>query len=61
MTFKNCPRMPLTVDLAKDEGRVGEFILQGDRLFQSGLDPKFEIKFAIDGTVLNGVRASRAG
>jgi hypothetical protein len=59
--LQNCPQTPFTVDLAKNDGKVGEFWLACDSAFQSGQGPKFEIKFIVEGTAPTGVSSSRSG
>lgn len=53
--------MPFAVDPSESEGSVGNFILQCGGAWQSGPGPKFEIKFAIEGTAPNDVKTSMAG
>ena len=58
---QNVPQLPLTVDVNKNEGKIGEFWLACESTFQSGPGPKFEVKFLIEGTAPNGVSSSRSG
>ncbi|KAH7143637.1 hypothetical protein EDB81DRAFT_857115 [Dactylonectria macrodidyma] len=60
--FHSCLQdVPFTVDPSESEGSVGEFILQCGGAWQSGPGPKFDIRFTIEGTAPNDVKASMAG